>query len=54
MDPFLIPVPFTDLHNLYMLLLQNLSEIPSLPGLGEDPTIEGEINTQTVGYKALR
>lgn len=38
----------------YYFLLQNLLEIPHLPGLEDDGDIGREVAAQTLGYKAFR
>ena len=37
-----------------MFFLQSLSEIPNLPGIEDDETLEQDINAQVLGYKAFR
>ncbi|XP_014677050.1 PREDICTED: signal recognition particle subunit SRP68-like [Priapulus caudatus] len=43
-----------DLIRLYDVIIQNLSEIPLLPGLEDDASLSQEINTKVLSYKAFR
>ncbi|KAH9498371.1 signal recognition particle subunit srp68 [Bulinus truncatus] len=43
-----------DLVRLYDIIIQNLSDIPSLHGIQDDSTISSEIETSILGYKAFR
>ncbi|XP_069123968.1 signal recognition particle subunit SRP68-like [Argopecten irradians] len=43
-----------DLVRLYDIMIQNLSEIPALPGLEEDSSLEEEMEARILGFKAFR
>ncbi|KAK2181664.1 hypothetical protein NP493_386g05040 [Ridgeia piscesae] len=43
-----------DLARLYDIIIQNLAEVSSLPGLEYDDDLQQDINTQIVSYKAFR
>ncbi|XP_076460105.1 signal recognition particle subunit SRP68-like [Babylonia areolata] len=43
-----------DLVRLYDIIIQNLGDIPNLPGVEEDPTLSEEIAVRVSGYKAFR
>ncbi|KAK6187871.1 hypothetical protein SNE40_005802 [Patella caerulea] len=43
-----------DMVRLYDIIIQNLSDIPNLPGLEDDSALEEEVNTRVLGYKAFR
>ncbi|XP_005095134.1 signal recognition particle subunit SRP68 [Aplysia californica] len=43
-----------DLVRLYDIIIQNLTEIPNLHGIQDDPTIESETEASVLRYKAFR
>lgn len=43
-----------DLTRLYEIILQNLQEMQTLPGLEEDATYQKEVEAKIVAYKAFR
>ncbi|XP_074647585.1 signal recognition particle subunit SRP68-like [Tubulanus polymorphus] len=48
-----IPKP-QDLARLYEIIVQNLTDIPNLPGFEDDDSIQTEVDTEILGYKAFR
>ncbi|XP_013401526.2 signal recognition particle subunit SRP68-like [Lingula anatina] len=43
-----------DLVRFYEIIIQNLSEIPNLPGVEEDASLGHEVEVETLAYKAFR